>query len=124
MQKAVRVNEGQLLYLAMKAKQQNATSGYLYKKSADTGKWQLRWFVLYQNMLFYYENDSAVRPSGICLLEGCYCERVVLPATLKVIKGETDKQVRILPELPMMILVLCVCYLLVLFCFRCCVLSG
>ena len=99
MQKAVRVNEGQLLYLALKARQENTSCGYLHKKSADTGKWQLRWFALYQNLLFYYENDAATRPSGVCLLEGCYCERVVLPASLKLIKGgadSADKQVRFL----------------------------
>ena len=100
MQKAVRVNEGQLLYLAQKARQENTTCGYLHKKSADTGKWQLRWFILYQNMLFYYENDTTTRPSGVCLLEGCYCERVVIPATHKLIKGDAEKQVSQEEHLP------------------------
>ena len=90
MQKAIRLNESQLIYLASKGRQEGGISGYLYKKSADTGKWQLRWFALYQNLLFYYENDSTHRPSGVCLLEGCYCERLVTPT----VKGkENEKQV-------------------------------
>ena len=79
MQKGIRINESQLLYLASKGKAENTVSGYLHKKSNDTGKWQLRWFSLYQNLLFYYENDQAQRPSGVALLEGCYCERQVTP---------------------------------------------
>lgn len=91
MQKGIRVNEGQLLYLANKAKQEKTQKSYLYKKSADTGKWQQRWFLLYQNLLFYFENENVVRPSGIALLEGCYCERTVTCSS----KGkDSDKQVR------------------------------
>ena len=91
MQKTIRINENQLLYLANKARlEENKRHGYLHKKSADTGKWQLRWFTLYQNLLFYYENDQAIRPSGVALLEGCYCERYVTASA----KGkENDKQV-------------------------------
>ena len=81
MQKGMRVNDIQLSHLAQKAKKENSLCGYLYKKSADTGKWQVRWFALYQNLLFYYENESASRASAVCLLEGCYCERVVVPTT-------------------------------------------
>ena len=81
MQKGIRFNEGQLLYLAGKAKHENSICGNLYKKSSDTGKWQLRYFILYQNLLFYYENDSSIRPSGVALLEGSYCDRIITPAT-------------------------------------------
>ncbi|XP_041368344.1 ras-specific guanine nucleotide-releasing factor 2-like isoform X7 [Gigantopelta aegis] len=81
MQKGLRFNESQLLYLAGKAKHENTICGNLYKKSSDTGKWQLRYFILYQNVLFYYENDSSIRPSGAALLEGSYCDRVITPAT-------------------------------------------
>lgn len=28
-----------------------------------------------QNLLFYYDCESAVRPSGLIFLEGSYCER-------------------------------------------------
>ena len=93
MQKGIRINESQLAHLASKARQENTIRGYLHKKSADTGKWQLRWFALYQNLLFYYENDSSNRASGVALLEGCYCERLVTPTSTS--KGkEGDKQVR------------------------------
>ncbi|CAH1796894.1 unnamed protein product [Owenia fusiformis] len=88
MQKAVRINETQLLYLAEKARQENSINGNLYKKSADTGKWQQRWFALYQNLLFYYDSNTSSRPSGVALLEGCYCERLVAPSKGK----ENEKQ--------------------------------
>ncbi|XP_070202561.1 ras-specific guanine nucleotide-releasing factor 2-like [Littorina saxatilis] len=90
MQKGIRFNDGQLLYLASKAKQENTISGYLYKKSSDLGKWQLRWFVLYQNLLMYFESDTASRPSGVALLEGSYCDRAITPAAIK--GRETEKQ--------------------------------
>lgn len=92
MQKGIRINESQLLYLASKARVESTLNGHLYKKSADTGKWQLRWFALYQNLLFYYENDTCPKPSGIALLEGCYCERVIMPGSGKAKEG--DKLVR------------------------------
>ena len=91
MQKGIRINEAQLLYLAQKARAENTQNGYLLKKSADTGKWQLRWFALYQNLLFYYENENTPKPSGVALLEGCYCEKLVTPANVR--GKETEKQV-------------------------------
>lgn len=93
MQKTIRFNESQLLYLAAKAKRENSIAGNLHKKSSDTGKWQQRYFILYQNLLFYFENDSSIRPSGVALLEGSYCDRVVTPSALKPGK-DTEKQVR------------------------------
>ncbi|XP_076333763.1 ras-specific guanine nucleotide-releasing factor 1-like isoform X2 [Tachypleus tridentatus] len=83
MQRSVRLNDSQLLTLAEKAQHDNGMRGYLYKRTADASKWQLRWFILYQNLLFYYENDSAARPSGLVFLEGCYCERMITPTTGK-----------------------------------------
>lgn len=91
MQKAIRFNENQLLYLANKSRQENTMAGFLHKKSSDTGKWQLRYFILYQNLLLYFENDQSVRPSGVALLEGSYCERVLTPAAVK--GKDTEKQV-------------------------------
>ena len=92
MQKGVRLNDSQVLYLAAKAKQENTISGFLFKKSSDLGKWQLRYFVLYQNLLMYFESDSSSRPSGVALLEGSYCDRAITPANIKS-KGEAEKQV-------------------------------
>ncbi|KAK7011523.1 ras-specific guanine nucleotide-releasing factor 2 [Biomphalaria glabrata] len=93
MQKNIRISEGQLLYLANKARVENTMCGYLYKRSTDLGKWQQRYFVLYQNVLFYYENENSTRPSGVALLEGSYCDRIIAPAAMK--GRETDKQVSI-----------------------------
>nr|XP_034181172.1 ras-specific guanine nucleotide-releasing factor 2-like [Osmia lignaria] len=87
MQRTVRVNDSQLVMLSEKAHYDHSLTGYLHKRTADSGKWQLRWFVLYQNVLFYYENESCTRPSGVVLLEGCYCDRLITA------KGkEQDKQ--------------------------------
>ncbi|XP_018057488.1 PREDICTED: ras-specific guanine nucleotide-releasing factor 1-like [Atta colombica] len=87
MQKTVRVNDSQLVMLSEKAHYDHLLSGYLYKRTADSTKWQQRWFVLYQNLLFYYENEACSRPSGVILLEGCYCDRLITA------KGkEPDKQ--------------------------------
>ena len=103
MQKAVRVNENQLIYLATKARKDPSLSGYLQKKSTDSaGKWQTRYFLLYQNLLFYYDSETSTRPSGIALLEGSYCDRIVLPSTVSSSSSsssaknrDNDKQVGI-----------------------------
>nr|XP_012233028.1 PREDICTED: ras-specific guanine nucleotide-releasing factor 2-like isoform X2 [Linepithema humile] len=87
MQRTVRVNDAQLVMLSEKAHYDHSLSGYLHKRTADSTKWQQRWFVLYQNLLFYYENETCSRPSGVVLLEGCYCDRLITA------KGkEPDKQ--------------------------------
>lgn len=91
MQKNIRISEAQLLYLANKARVENTVCGYLYKRSSDMGRWQQRFFVLHQNVLFYYENETSARPSGIALLEGSYCDRIIAPAGMK--GRETEKQV-------------------------------
>jgi len=95
MQKSIRVNEAQLMYLASKAKLDSTLSGPLWKRRDDTGKWQLRWFALYRNFLFYYENDTCPKPSGLALLEGSYCERTVSTVTGSGAKSrsDADKQV-------------------------------
>ncbi|XP_055550871.1 ras-specific guanine nucleotide-releasing factor 2-like isoform X3 [Wyeomyia smithii] len=82
MQRAIRVNEHQLLMLSDRAQYDHSMHGHLYKRTADNNKWQLRWFVLYQNLLFYYESEQSCRPSGMIFLEGCYCERLVSAPSL------------------------------------------
>ncbi|XP_035773427.1 ras-specific guanine nucleotide-releasing factor 2-like isoform X3 [Anopheles albimanus] len=77
MQRSVRVNENQLIMLSDRAQYDHSMHGYLHKRTSDNNKWQMRWFVLYQNLLFYYESEQSSRPSGLIFLEGCYCERLV-----------------------------------------------
>lgn len=86
MQKGIRVDEAQLMLLGTRARTDHSIAGNLYKKSSDNVKWKQRWFTLYQNLLFYYENDSTLRPLGVILLEGCYSERQAPP------KLKEDKQ--------------------------------
>ncbi|KAL1493112.1 hypothetical protein ABEB36_011238 [Hypothenemus hampei] len=98
MQKSIKVNESQLLLLAERANGDSKIQGPLWKKSTTAEKWQLRFFVLYQNLLFYYENkDKKDRPLGIIFLEGSYIERVIygdltlLPHTPEKSKEKSEK---------------------------------
>ncbi|CAK1581336.1 unnamed protein product [Parnassius mnemosyne] len=75
-QRHIRVNDIQLIALSERAQYDHSQAGYLHKRSSDNTKWQLRWFVLYQNLLFYYESENNTRPTGVLLLEGSYCERL------------------------------------------------
>uniref|UniRef100_A0A3Q3IXW7 Ras protein specific guanine nucleotide releasing factor 1 n=1 Tax=Monopterus albus TaxID=43700 RepID=A0A3Q3IXW7_MONAL len=75
MQKGIRLNDGHVTYLGLLAKKDGTRRGCLSKKSSDNTKWHTKWFALLQNMLFYFENESSSRPSGLYLLEGCICDR-------------------------------------------------
>ncbi|XP_031336878.1 ras-specific guanine nucleotide-releasing factor 2-like isoform X2 [Photinus pyralis] len=92
MQRTIRLNENQLIMLSERAQNDNSQSGYLHKRSADSSKWQLRWFVLYQNLMFYYDSEQCHRPSGVLLLEGCYCERLITTGHTSKAKDGSDKQ--------------------------------
>ncbi|CAF1352074.1 unnamed protein product [Rotaria magnacalcarata] len=75
-----KVNEEHLLSLAIKARLENRECGYLSRRggsdsSSSPNKWQLKWFVLYQNLLFYYENVNSPKPQGVYFLESCYASR-------------------------------------------------
>ncbi|KAL1267133.1 hypothetical protein QQF64_002808 [Cirrhinus molitorella] len=92
MQKSVRYNEGHALYLSMVARKEGIKRGYLSKKAAENNRWNEKYFALYQNVLFYFENEQSTRPSGIYLLEGCTCERIPAPKVSTVGKDSSDKQ--------------------------------
>lgn len=70
MQRSLRMNELQLLALSEKALHDNGLRGYLFKRTNENSKWQLRWFIIFQNLLFYFENENGGRPSGVIFLEG------------------------------------------------------
>ncbi|RZF36325.1 hypothetical protein LSTR_LSTR006589 [Laodelphax striatellus] len=89
---AIRVQDAQLCVLAERAHFDKSMAGYLHKRQADTNKWQLRWFLLYQNLLFYYESETSSRPSGVVMLEGCYCERLIASSSSSKTKDSLDKQ--------------------------------
>lgn len=48
MQRSIRVNDSQLVMLSERAHFDHSKAGYLHKRTADSNKWQMRWFVLYQ----------------------------------------------------------------------------
>ncbi|XP_068608860.1 ras-specific guanine nucleotide-releasing factor 2 [Brachionichthys hirsutus] len=81
MQKGVRYNEGHALHLSGAARKEGTKRGFLSKKSPENSRWTERYFALYQNLLFYFENEQSARPSGIYLLEGCTCERSPAPGS-------------------------------------------
>ncbi|XP_062340308.1 ras-specific guanine nucleotide-releasing factor 2-like isoform X7 [Osmerus eperlanus] len=92
MQKSVRYNEGHALYLSVVARKEGTKRGSLSKKTTENSRWNEKYFALYQNVLFYFENDQSARPSGIYLLEGCTCERIPAPKVSSVGKESSDKQ--------------------------------
>uniref|UniRef100_A0A6Q2Y521 Uncharacterized protein n=1 Tax=Esox lucius TaxID=8010 RepID=A0A6Q2Y521_ESOLU len=92
MQKSVRYNEGHALYLSVVARKEGTKRGILSKKTTENSRWNDKYFALYQNVLFYFENDQSTRPSGIYLLEGCTCERVPAPKGSTLNKDTVDKQ--------------------------------
>ncbi|XP_031426427.1 ras-specific guanine nucleotide-releasing factor 2 isoform X2 [Clupea harengus] len=92
MQKSVRYNEGHALFLSVVARKEGTKRGYLCKKTTENSRWHEKYFALYQNVLFYFENDQSTRPSGIYLLEGCTCERVPAPKVSTAGKETLDKQ--------------------------------
>uniref|UniRef100_A0A3B4WU92 Ras protein specific guanine nucleotide releasing factor 1 n=1 Tax=Seriola lalandi dorsalis TaxID=1841481 RepID=A0A3B4WU92_SERLL len=92
MQKGMRLNDGHITYLALLAKKDGTRRGCLSKKSSDNTKWHSKWFALLQNMLFYFENDSSSRPSGLYLLEGCVCDRAPSPKPSLSAKECLEKQ--------------------------------
>lgn len=79
----MRMNEIQLLALSEKARNDNGLRGHLYKRTSENSKWQMRYFVLFQNLLFYFENETTTKPSGLIFLEGSYCDKMVTPSTSK-----------------------------------------
>lgn len=94
MQKGIRLNDGHVTYLGLLAKKDGTRRGCLSKKSSDNTKWHTKWFALLQNMLFYFENESSSRPSGLYLLEGCLCDRAPSPKPSLSAKECLEKQVR------------------------------
>ena len=75
-----KINEDHLFNLAVKARIENRECGYLLRRggqdsSSSPNKWQLKWFVLHQNLLFYYENVNSTKPEGVFFLESCYSSR-------------------------------------------------
>uniref|UniRef100_A0A8C5I8M5 Ras-specific guanine nucleotide-releasing factor 1-like n=1 Tax=Gouania willdenowi TaxID=441366 RepID=A0A8C5I8M5_GOUWI len=92
MQKGMRLNDGHITHLALLAKKDGTRRGCLSKKSSDNTKWHSKWFALLQNMLFYFENDSSSRPSGLYLLEGCLCDRAPTPKPSVSAKECLEKQ--------------------------------
>ncbi|XP_069369933.1 ras-specific guanine nucleotide-releasing factor 2 isoform X6 [Paralichthys olivaceus] len=92
MQKSVRYNEGHALYLSVVARKDGTRRGFLSKKTTENSRWTEKYFALYQNVLFYFENEQSARPSGIYLLEGCTCERAPAPKVSAISKEPMEKQ--------------------------------
>ncbi|XP_077441834.1 ras-specific guanine nucleotide-releasing factor 2 isoform X5 [Vanacampus margaritifer] len=90
MQKSVRYNEGHALHLALAARKEGPKRGLVSKRSSENVRWTDKFFALYQNLLFYFDNEQSARPSGMYLLEGCTCERAPAPKAASVGGGSRD----------------------------------
>lgn len=90
-----KINEAHINSMALKARLDHRECGYLWKRSSESGgKWQFKWFALYQNLLFYYENVNSMKPLGLIMCESSYCNRIV--ANTKNTKEGEIKLVRII----------------------------
>ncbi|KAM8886770.1 ras-specific guanine nucleotide-releasing factor 2 isoform 2-T2 [Spinachia spinachia] len=92
MQKSVRYNEGHALFLSALARKEGTKRGNLCKKSAENSRWHEKFFVLFQNILFYSENEQSAKPAGIYLLEGCTCDRSPAPKMSTTGREAMEKQ--------------------------------
>ena len=73
----LRMNDVQLLALSEKAIKENGPRGYLQCRSLDSNKWQTRYYCLYQNLLYFFENEQFGKPIGVLFLEGSYCDKTI-----------------------------------------------
>lgn len=72
------LNEAHLNSIASKARLHNRECGYLWRRSDTTSKWLgTKWYALYQNLLFGYENVNSTKASCVILLESAYCQRII-----------------------------------------------
>ena len=106
MQRTIRINEGQLLGLAEKARYDSRLAGVLHKRCADSNKWLLRWFRLYQvssSVNCYDKNSLLCSDSGVLfvylyifswLLSGTPCRHPTIAAPLSALSNQLneDKQ--------------------------------
>lgn len=56
---SISFNELQLIALIEKGLSDNSLRGYLYKRSSPNAKWRLKWFLLFENLLFYFDVGSS-----------------------------------------------------------------
>lgn len=54
-------------------------SNEVHHTKKQTKHFSLNYTIFLQNLLFYYDNEHSVKPSGIIFLEGSYCERLITP---------------------------------------------
>lgn len=52
---SVAFNEQQLTALIEKGLSDNCLRGFLYKRSSTNSKWRMKWFLLFENLLFYFD---------------------------------------------------------------------
>ena len=72
-----RISDEQFVHLASQAKHHCSLSGKLFiRVNENPAKWQLKWFILYQNFLFYFESEDSAKLSGLIYLEHSVCERL------------------------------------------------
>lgn len=94
---STRISEEQLHHLASLARHEYTTCGKVHLKSIESsGKWQLKWAALYQNLLFFFESEDSTKLTGAIYLEHSTCERLCL-ANLKDSEFKVRTKLRKLP---------------------------
>ena len=95
-----RLSEEQFCHLAWLARPDCSLNGRLHiRVNENPAKWQLKWFTLYQNFLFYFENEDTTKLSGLIYLEHSMCERVCVTNLKDIenqVSGRQDSRYRLL----------------------------
>ncbi|KAF8819238.1 calcium dependent protein kinase CDPK7, partial [Cardiosporidium cionae] len=63
-------------------KTEPSKDGILYKIGKHLHQWRARYFVLIDNVLYYYLKKNDPKPKGFLFLEGCYVEGHSIPSQL------------------------------------------
>lgn len=58
----INFNELQLIALIEKGLSDSSLRGFLYKRSSPSAKWRLKWFLLFENLLFYFDLPHNQQP--------------------------------------------------------------
>lgn len=62
-------------------------TGYMYKRGRHFFKLQKRYYVLIDNLLYYYVDRNSAIPRGCIFLEGCYLDTVVKNDSMSTLYG-------------------------------------
>ena len=56
-------------------RKQSTKEGYLLKKGKKMGAWKRRYFLLKEDVLYYYRSKATKLPAGLVFMRGCFCQK-------------------------------------------------